>query len=301
MTQLSLRTSFALCLPLVAACNYGADIAKESGGTEAPPPADAGAPESATEGDDAASTSDDSGPTTGIGGVSFVLMAGAKTPVSNVIGEFVAKVEPGTVTPPCTYRSDGPCSIALCPLGATSSSTTTLVSAGPMTVSGYSAPIMPGKDYLPGAYYVSDNTALWTAGETISVSATGAAVPAFKGSVEFPSTLVVTTPAITTISKSAGLSLAWEPTTDTVLIDYSQGQTTGTNLSIQCTVAPPSSGFTLTASQISDLETGTTAVGNTVIGFDTSNQTLLRAGSYALTLSASTNAPTFFQPTDTTP
>jgi hypothetical protein len=316
MSQRTLLVSQIAWVPLVAACTYGADVAKAPETSDSPVRSDAGALGEKAEGSADPMRSDAaSGPTTGVGSISFVVSrANSEKTTSEIVADFQSA--PGgwnTSSPPCTYRTDGTCSIAVCPVMTTpTEGEPHLVSAGPITVSGYPTPLDPGDGgaSLPWAetYNASVPGALWTGGEAISISAAGAAVPPFSGSVPFPATLQVTTPTVTTVSLSAGLSIAWKPSVNTVLVAVSQWPTPliagSTNVTIECTVAPPSSGFALTPSQLSDLATGGIGETNdyfTTIWFDTENETLVNAGSYAVTLSASTNAPTIFQPSEITP
>lgn len=85
----------------------------------------------------------------------------------------------------------------------------TLRSAGGLTFGGAVriGPLAPDPE-LDGAYFASLDPAVFAFGETVDVSATGGAFPAFEGELALPSDTALEAPA-TGFSAEDGLALAW--------------------------------------------------------------------------------------------
>jgi hypothetical protein len=119
----------------------------------------------------------------------------------------------------CTVTFTGNCKVLSCPGGAVDAGVLVVThqSAGPVTITGTtpSITLQPGTD---GGAYVGQTFlgALWSGGETLSVSAAGAEVPAFFGqSVQAPSTITLTAPVCSLascsqpIDRAAPLQVTW--------------------------------------------------------------------------------------------
>jgi hypothetical protein len=314
MNRLSFLVPLVICAPAIVACSYEADIAKEppsspgtdSGTTGDAPPPDAGSsskpdsgtsPDSGSGGKDSAATPEASAtdtsttPTALTGG--FVALSvydsSPDSPASAVAASFYSSAL--AYPPSCTERTDGSCTIETCPGGATLP-TPTYVTAGTISVSGYPTPVTAGGDpFDPDGYESNEPGTLWTAGQVVSISTTGADVPAFDSSVAFPAEVEIQSPtSLTTVSISAGLSIAWDETTDSVGVYFSQGAGSSATVTITCKVAPPSSGFTLTPSMLADLATGSSTTNVNLLQVSSDNTTATTAGGYSITVEASTPA-----------
>ncbi len=105
----------------------------------------------------------------------------------------------------CTTTASGACTYMSCSGPATTSPG---VSAGTLTVSGG---FIPAGTIVPfnAGYYDAINGSLFTAGQTLTVSAPGSTVPAFASSITAPAVISLMLPTGFTISTSAALSVTW--------------------------------------------------------------------------------------------
>lgn len=160
-----------------------------------------------------------------------------------------------TSTSACVDRDEGPCRVTTCP-GALPPSTKVPKHAGVVDVAGVQVQWDPSQKRYS---YVSRLGAAWTAGQEITLSASGGDLSAFSGKLTFPETLTVTAPAHSpglstplAVSKAVGIPLTWASTTSNVTIALSESGA-GASTSVTCTVPGPSAGFTVPAAALRDL------------------------------------------------
>ena len=123
-----------------------------------------------------------------------------------------------------TRKTVGPCVVETYGSGAGPKDTDR--SAGKLTISGgaKSVPLLPEAD---GTYTtVNGQGALFAGGETLTITAQGAAVPAFVLSLVAPSKLTLASPALPAaagalkVTRSAGLSASWTGSSAGVVVVY---------------------------------------------------------------------------------
>jgi hypothetical protein len=320
MTPHSLLLSWIACAPMLAACSYEADIARanapqpDAGPPSSAPsnPGDSGAPNPPHDGGGTSDTGDafaasDAGTSNGVGLIGLTVTS-AQGPASTVTAAFTAT--PPVDSPSCTERVEGACTIQVCP------STAMVVpqpymNAGSISVSNFMTLTQANTDPLePGVYFFEEQGSAWSAGQPVNVQWTGGDVPASAVSIDsFPSALNVTNPtSLTTISKSAGVSLSWQETFDAVGILFLQNPGgSGNDVNISCAIGAPSSGYTLTPAMLTDLTIGTTGVNTlqvesqyTVI-IPASELVNADGGRYQVAVQASVGPGATFMPADITP
>jgi hypothetical protein len=186
-----------------------------------------------------------------------------------------------------SIRSDGPCTINVATRG-----TSTNVTAGTVTItygSGKTITLAPNPQ--DNSYSNIAQQFLYRAGDVISVSATGATVPAFTSSITFPASVTVTSPtSLSTLSKS-GITATWNATTSPVHIQINQYLDSMHGIFVACSFAGSAGTGAVPATALMDLVAGsstyftiTTQVGTTgnvgqyslsgeaaVVAFTTSN------------------------------
>ncbi len=118
---------------------------------------------------------------------------------------------------PCVITTSSNCTTTVCTSdGGLSETVVTLSSAGTLSIAG--TLVDGGISLMPrtnGTYYDQLNTQLWAGGETLTLSATGAVVPAFSAqTVVAPLDIVVTAPSCATnncgtLSRSTPLTVSW--------------------------------------------------------------------------------------------
>jgi hypothetical protein len=206
------------------------------------------------------------------------------SPTSGVGAYFALTSHPDA----CTHRVVGACSIVTC-ASTSSDGPLTYLGAGAMTFTGFGTALHPAPiDGDPVSYAATKDGTLWSAGDTVLVSATGSSVPAFKASVVFPGSLELTSPTpVATISKSEGLSLTWKETNDDVAVLFSQLTGAGEIVDISCTAPAPSTGYTLSPAMLVDVlpDTGM-GPSDTVFMLYTYRSTKVTAGSCQVTVQA---------------
>ncbi len=129
--------------------------------------------------------------------------------------------------------------------------TPTLVSAGVITIHDGSAQLgqltFDAGDGYNALDSITDTTLLWGSGDTITISATGATVPAFSGTVVVPDDLTVTSPTLslttpTTVPVASDLVISWTTNAQTVDV-FLAGSVSGP--SIFCTGTGAAGGLTV--------------------------------------------------------
>ena len=171
----------------------------------------------------------------------------------------------------CTQTASNPCCYTAAPDGGVTS-TTTFVSAGTITLTDNSATIGTMSFTAPtgiGTGYallssLQDMSLMWAPGDSLGVSATGAAggVDAFSGSVTLPAPLTGITPALSetspiSISASSAFTLSWTPGTEgnvSVALTAVSGATEVGG--IECIVASSLGSVTVPASLLAHFSAG---------------------------------------------
>jgi hypothetical protein len=168
----------------------------------------------------------------------------------------------------CSQGSAGDCSWFSCPAGTPLGYTTQYVTAGTLTVTGATAPIVlmpPAADAGPyGPQYDWGSTpggATFGPGSTLTVAASGDTVPPFMATVTMPDLLTVTSPTpdftgTVTVFQSKDLPITWTgATSGTIQVLMSQSDN---NVNIQMVCQFPASAGTRTvpAATLSNLALG---------------------------------------------
>ncbi len=113
----------------------------------------------------------------------------------------------------------------------------------------------------------------------LTISTTGATVPAFTESLTFPEN--ATTSAPTSVSKS-GLQLDWSPIADPVIVGFTQYFTSEPTISISCTYPGAAGTASISSSQMADL----IANDSVVVGVTTQERVTGMAGQFPLDIRA---------------
>jgi hypothetical protein len=260
------------CVALVAACSSSSN--KGSGGNGG----DGGA--SGEGGADAKGS--DGGSSSGGTPYSGALAAAETTAgVFDIAGSFVATPDAsgtantcpgsGVMSGSCCYEPPAAASDAgTADAGAADAGTVAVFSAGTITIKdGTStlANLMPGTN---GAYGITSGamnpTVKWTAGDTLSVSANGATVDAFTGSLVTVVDLAGVTPALslktaTDIPLASPLVVSWTAgTATTVRVTLIAAKGTAGDGVISCSVDDSAGTVTVPTALLSKLTTGDTGV-----------------------------------------
>jgi hypothetical protein len=170
---------------------------------------------------------------------------------------------PAGVTPLCTTREEGPCTVSVCESGVGPS---VAKAAGTVTVTSGEQMVALEPD-MEGRYPASPlSMQLFGPGAPLSVSATGdmdGGVPAFTGMVTSASPATLTMPAITDgtpLSVPAGIdyALAWSAGGPTGEVEVNLNGTTGDgkNVSARCRFGVTTFGGTIPAAALSDFPAG---------------------------------------------
>ena len=240
------------------------------GGTDAPHPSDAG---------DA-------------GAYGFVQFA--EVPVGG--GEFTAAFYGSPLPPPpgCTFEvSDGgPCLVTMCPGHvATDAGAVSLVSAGALTVTGGAfgdagIEISPGN---LGAYLYNTTGPMFSPGDTLTVSAAGASVPAFATqSLVAPGAITLTSPVADSgtlsIDTSQSLDLAWTggATGARFILELGASFTSGDAASAVCSWDATLGTGTVPAGALAPLAAGDAQAGRSTALWYQEAQTTVAAGRWTV-------------------
>ena len=167
-------------------------------------------------------------PTAGGGGKSG-LLAVTLSPSNNgtittSVGGLFASGGYGLISSSCAITTTSACEIRTC-AGPSTLAAPKLESAGTITITGASFPLtlqpmhsstdpqamMLGVDYV---YAFAAGTALFVGGETLTVAATGAALPAFTTTLKAPAPIDVSEPLDGAAIDPNGVSFIWPPGTD---------------------------------------------------------------------------------------
>jgi hypothetical protein len=170
---------------------------------------------------------------------------------------------------------------------------TTWMSAGTLTVTGAKEPIT-AVEYLNGAYSVSVGNGVdapYAAGATLTVHATGAAVPAFETSVVAPAALTVTGAGTldghgnVVVHQGEPLVVTWAPVQAPIVSVALTQYTAASGIVASCMFAASALTGTLPADLIAQLTAGSDA--GTAVEIMSAVTTVVDAGPYAVRFSVS--------------
>jgi hypothetical protein len=168
----------------------------------------------------------------------------------------------------CTQGAAGDCSWISCPAGTPLGYTTQYVTAGTVTVTGATAPIVvvpTAGDAGPyGPEYdwsATPGGATFGPGSTLNVAASGDTVPPFLASVTMPDLLTVTSPTpdfsdTVTVFQSKDLPVTWTgATSGTIQVSMLQSST-AVNIQMVCQFPASAGSRTIPAATLSNLALG---------------------------------------------
>jgi hypothetical protein len=183
-------------------------------------------------------------------------------------------------------------SVCTDPIGTPTGATVTKVSAGSVTMTGGSKMLQLDASPTPKTIVTAGEGVLFAGGEMLTVSSTGADVPAFVATVVAPDAPVVTAPvapavgAMLTIDRTVGLDVAWTgATTATVQIQLSVADTAGKTGLVICRFDGALGAATLAPSDLADLPPGP---GQLSVSAD--KRVKVVAGAYAVDVTANAYA-----------
>ncbi|MCU0701705.1 MAG: hypothetical protein MUC96_34795 [Myxococcaceae bacterium] len=224
---------------------------------------------------------------------SSFMVAGMTISSGSISGSFTSVSGPAGASP-CVESTVSNCTTTVCDFamggGADAGTTSTLDSAGMLSVAG--TRVDGGVTLAPGAMGTYSRTfmsQLWGGGETLTVAATGAAVPAFSQTVAAPTDLNVTAPdcplsSCPAINKTMPLVVSWTGGgTSTVVVNVSVNDTAANRLGTFFCTFPASAGTGMIPASV----LGVVPAGTGVITIQPTNTTRFMAGSYQVTLTAS--------------
>jgi hypothetical protein len=136
---------------------------------------------------------------------------------------------------------------------------TIAVTDGPTMI----ATVMPSPAPGSGGYGVPQGVAMWTAGDTLGVTAPGGAVHAFMGSVKAVSAFAGVTPDLTqslTIGRSTDLVVTWTADSKTTGSNVAFALADGNGNAIACQVADSAGTATMPAALLAKTSAGSAVV-----------------------------------------
>jgi hypothetical protein len=187
----------------------------------------------------------------------------------------------------CTTTVEGACKVIDCVKGT--GGAVTVDSAGNISIAGTQAAGVISLTFAGGIYApVSIGSRLWNGGDTLTLSAAGATVPAFSGqSVTGPYEVTVTSPTCGpagcgAFSRSSDLNVEWTGSSPSLnVLLYSE--TAAQIVSILCSFS--SSPGTVGAAAMGRLIASDAGVSNNIT-IDTESTTQFNAGDYVVTFTA---------------
>src|SRR5581483_903868 len=120
----------------------------------------------------------------------------------------------------CQLDPIGPCTSIAC-------ATTAMHDSGTITIAGGASPQTLGYGAM-GYPNLNSAAALWPAGTHLTVSATGADVPAWNLSLVMPASVTITAPDLTgmpTAPRSSDLAFTWQGGSQSISVTLAQGKT----------------------------------------------------------------------------
>jgi hypothetical protein len=284
-----------------AGCNSSGTIVPQGDGAadaredvvffDGPTPYDAGTPPA--EGGAEAASESGAGDAGAFGFVQFAQVAVGG-------GEFTAAFY-GSASPPppgCTYQvSDGgPCLVTVCPgQSPNDAGTVSLVSAGALTVTG-GAFGDAGIDIAPdnlGSYLYNTTGPMFSPGDTLTVSAAGATVPAFTAqALTAPGPIDLTAPAqdggVLSVPTTQDLELTWTGGTTGAhfILGLDAVFTSGASASAVCTWDASLGSGTIPAGALAPLAAGTGQAGRSTAIWYQEARTPVSAGRWSVVVRA---------------
>ena len=188
----------------------------------------------------------------------------------------------------CTYSTQGSCSVGVCSATDAGTFNAAPESAGVITIAGTLGGDLSLNFDSDGGYvqaYVQRT--VFQGGETLTVSAAGAAVPAFSGkSVTAPSDVVLTAPALTVstgfwapLSRSSDYQVAWADAGTAPVVANFQATKGGALVLVSCTFM--SSPGTVPAAAVNMLS-GSSDGYQTFLSIGPETSTTFKAGDYSV-------------------
>ncbi len=153
-----------------------------------------------------------------------------------------------------SIRADGPCSVDMATRGNSA-----FDGAGTVTITYGSGQSLQLVDDGMGGYSNIAQQYLYAPGDTITVSGTGAVVPAFTMSLTFPSQVTVTSPTSLSVLHQSGITATWTATSSPVHIRINQYLANSHAVFIDCTYAGDAGSGAVPASALTDLVPGASA------------------------------------------
>jgi hypothetical protein len=204
------------------------------------------------------------------------------------LGDFRDRPDGGS--PQCTGMTMGNCCYSTPPAA------TAMVSAGTVTVDDGTTTIatLMSPDYVASSSETATFT--WAPGDTLKVSATGAAFDAFSVKVKAPALLVVTQPAFTgalAVPLNADYVVTWTPSAETCSqVEFGLSQGTGMP-SISCVADDSDGKITVPKAFLAKL---TATTGTAVIQrLETSEELVANAGAGVVAANVLTTTTTYSQ------
>ncbi len=164
----------------------------------------------------------------------------------------------------CTERTVGPCDVLRCNLADGGTPPVTELSAGTIDIGGgtSSATLAPASD---SSYAYGGNLPTYAAGDSITVSASGAAIPAFSTSVAFGSPISITAPGLSgapVIDHTKDLAITWTGGGSSHVLVAISESVPDRSVFITCVFDEVSGSATVPAGAVSDLEVATLGSGS---------------------------------------
>jgi hypothetical protein len=227
-------------------------------------------------------------------------------------GQFVAAfgAAPLGAAPGCAHAvaDAGACVVTTCPAQSPSDAgVVSLVTAGALTLRGgafLDAGVEIGADSL-GSYLYNTTGPMFATGDTLTVAAAGATVPAFAAqTLAAPGPITLTAPTedggTIAISTSKDLTVTWTGGTsgDKVYVDLSAFFTSGASASTVCSWDSMATTGTIPAAALAPLASGTPQTGRSAAVWYQQSETSFTAGRWAIAMRASVNgaSPASFAP-----
>jgi hypothetical protein len=155
----------------------------------------------------------------------------------------------------CDIRAlDQSCTLETCAAGATPAAYS---AAGAISVGGGTMPLSMQQGPA-GDYNAAGSTIFWQGGETLTVAAGGADVPAFTSQIVAPTQVIYTAPLPSVVDLTAPFALAWTGKSAGKLAFDLSATSTPTKLYLECTFDVAAQRATVPVSALSTLPPGAT-------------------------------------------
>jgi hypothetical protein len=232
-----------------------------------------------------AATGDSGGPAYSgyVEAISYAYTSGGQPIRGGSFGAGFVRAFPGSS---CTTQHMGACDIHACTTyldaGAIS-----YASAGDITLTGGTQSITVSPD-ATGAYtFKNVMTTLWSGGETLTMRASGAEIPAFSGDVIAPTSATITVPAPPAmgqplvIDRGLPFPISWNGAAgSTIFVQLGRASTTTQSVSVQCAFDGAAGAASIPSAALQTVSAGT----NGYFSAYSRNTTPVVAGNWGVTL-----------------